>query len=229
MSTEERIDVEQMYPPHVLRQYALLADGERGALIGPQGDIAWMCAPHWDSDAVFSSLIGGGGAFAVTPQDVRHVWGGYYEHGSLIWRSRWITNDGVIECREALAFPGDSDRVVLLRRIVAVAGAARVRVVLEPRPGFGRHGPGALHQDRCGGAPRVCCWCESPCGSHGAHVADRPAHRHNASPPAYDGCIALGSPGRPPAHCPSGGFTAPDRRHPLAGRFSRVRAVIHWQ
>jgi len=147
MSTEERIDVEQMYPPHVLRQYALLADGERGALIGPQGDIAWMCAPHWDSDAVFSSLIGGGGAFAVTPQDVRHVWGGYYEHGSLIWRSRWITNDGVIECREALAFPGDSDRVVLLRRIVAVHGAARVRVVLEPRPGFGRHGPGALHQD----------------------------------------------------------------------------------
>jgi len=147
MSTEERIDVEQMYPPHVLRQYALLADGERGALIGPQGDIAWMCAPHWDSDAVFSSLIGGGGAFAVTPQDVRHVWGGSYEHGSLIWRSRWITNDGVIECREALAFPGDSDRVVLLRRIVAVAGAARVRVMLEPRPGFGRHGPGALHQD----------------------------------------------------------------------------------
>lgn len=147
MSTEERIDVEQMYPPHVLRQYALLADGERGALIGPQGDIAWMCAPHWDSDAVFSSLIGGGGAFAVTPQDVRHVWGGYYEHGSLIWRSRWITNDGVIECREALAFPGDSDRVVLLRRIVAVAGAARVRVIFEPRPGFGRHGPGTLHQD----------------------------------------------------------------------------------
>lgn len=39
MSTEERIDVERMFPPQVLRQYALLADGERGALIGPQGDI----------------------------------------------------------------------------------------------------------------------------------------------------------------------------------------------
>jgi len=147
MSTQERVDVEQMYPPHVLRQYALLADGERGALIGPQGDIAWMCAPHWDSDAVFSSLIGGGGAFAVTPQNVRHVWGGCYEAGSLIWRSRWITNDGVIECREALAFPGDSERVVLLRRIVAVRGPARVRVVAEPRSGFGRHGPGSLHQE----------------------------------------------------------------------------------
>jgi len=147
MSTEERIDVEQMFPPHVLRQYALLADGERGALIGPQGDIAWMCAPRWDSEAVFSSLIGGGGTFAVTPQDVRHTWGGSYEHGGLIWRSRWVTDDGVIECREALAFPGDLDRVVLLRRILAVRGDARVRVVLQPRPGFGRHGPGRLHQE----------------------------------------------------------------------------------
>jgi len=147
MSTEERIDVERMFPPHVLRQYALLADGERGALIGPHGDIAWMCAPRWDSEAVFSLLIGGGGTFAVTPQDVRHTWGGSYEQGGLIWRSRWVTNDGIIECREALAFPGDPDRVVLLRRILAVRGDARVRVVLQPRPGFGRHGPGRLHQD----------------------------------------------------------------------------------
>jgi len=25
--------------PHVLREYALLADGERGALVGPRGDV----------------------------------------------------------------------------------------------------------------------------------------------------------------------------------------------
>ena len=42
----------------MLRDYALLADGERGALIGPDGDLAWLCAPV-DSDAVFSTLIGG--------------------------------------------------------------------------------------------------------------------------------------------------------------------------
>ena len=35
--------------PHVLREYALVADGERGALIGPDGVIAWLCAPRWDS------------------------------------------------------------------------------------------------------------------------------------------------------------------------------------
>jgi hypothetical protein len=34
----------------VLREYALPADGERGALVGPRGDIVWICAPRWDSE-----------------------------------------------------------------------------------------------------------------------------------------------------------------------------------
>lgn len=126
--------------PHVLREYALVADGERGALIGPHGDLTWMCAPRWESDAVFSALIGGEGAYAVIPADPRHVWGGEYETGSLIWHDRWVTTDTVIECRDALAFPGDPGRVVLLRQVIAVDGDARMRVVLDPRAGFGRHG-----------------------------------------------------------------------------------------
>ncbi len=135
------------FSPHVLREYALVADGERGGLIGPHGELTWMCAPHWHSDGVFSALIGGSGVYAVTPADRRHVWGGFYEPGSMSWHSRWTTTDAVIECREALAFPGDPDRAVLLRQICAVQGNARVRVVLEPRAGFGRHGTSGLSRD----------------------------------------------------------------------------------
>src|ERR1700749_3973350 len=97
------------FPLHVLSEYALLADGERGILIGPRGDIVWMCAPRWDSDAVFSALIGGEGIYAVTPA-AEFVWGGYYEDGSLVWRSRWITRSGITECQEALAYPAAPDR-----------------------------------------------------------------------------------------------------------------------
>jgi hypothetical protein len=134
------------FPPQVLREYALLADGERGALIGPRGDVAWMCAPAWHDDAVFSSLIGGQGAYAVTPAG-RFVWGGYYEDASLIWRSRWITESGVVECREALAFPGEPGKAVLLRRLVAVDGESRVRVLLDARAGFGKHRMTSLSRD----------------------------------------------------------------------------------
>jgi GH15 family glucan-1,4-alpha-glucosidase len=134
------------FPPHVLREYALVADGERGALIGPRGDVAWLCAPRWDSDAVFSCLIGGPGVYAVTPEEPRFVWGGYYEGSTLIWRSRWVTSAGFTECREALAYPGDPHTAVLLRRVEALDSPARVRVVLDLRAGFGRYRLSQLRQ-----------------------------------------------------------------------------------
>ena len=134
------------FPPHVLREYALVADGERGALVGPRGDFAWLCAPRWDSDAVFSCLIGGAGVYAVTPEDPRFVWGGYYEGSSLVWRSRWVTSSGFTECREALAYPGDPHTAVVLRRVVALDGPARVSVVLDVRAGYGRYRMSQLRQ-----------------------------------------------------------------------------------
>jgi alpha,alpha-trehalase len=134
------------FPLHVLRDYALIADGERGALVGPRGDIVWMCAPRWHSDPVFSTLIGGAGIYAITPSE-GFVWGGYYEEGSLIWRSRWITTSGVTECHEALVYPADTDQLTMLRRVVARQGTAQVKVVLDPRAGFGGHGLRAAHRD----------------------------------------------------------------------------------
>jgi alpha,alpha-trehalase len=133
----------------VLREYALIADGERGALIGPRGDMSWLCVPRWHSDAVFAELIGGAGHYVVTP-DSRFVWGGYYEPGSLIWRVRWVTDDGPVDCREALAYPGDPHRAVVLRRISATTRPAVVRVTLDPRAEFGRHGLRELHADQPG-------------------------------------------------------------------------------
>jgi hypothetical protein len=124
------------FPPHVLREYALLADGERGALVGPRGDVAWMCTPGWEDDAVFATLIGGAGHYSLTPVG-RYTWGGYYEPGTLIWNNRWVTVDGIVESREALALPSSRDHAVVLRRIRVLRGTAQLRVQLEARGGFG--------------------------------------------------------------------------------------------
>jgi GH15 family glucan-1,4-alpha-glucosidase len=121
--------------PHVLREYALLADGERGALIGPRGDLVWMCFPRWHDDPVFSELIGGSGMYELRPRG-RFVWGGFYEPGTLIWRSRWATEAGIVECREALAAPSHPDSAVLLRRAAAHDAPARLIVALDLRAGF---------------------------------------------------------------------------------------------
>jgi GH15 family glucan-1,4-alpha-glucosidase len=124
------------FPLFVLRDYAFCADGERGMLLGPRGDIAWMCAPRWESEAIFSNLIGGGGTYAVTPTAEAFVWGGHYEPGSLIWRNRWTTPEQRIECRDALSYPAQAGTAVILRR-VSTQATATVRVVLDPRANFG--------------------------------------------------------------------------------------------
>ncbi len=120
------------------RLYAFIADGERGALIDPSGGISWMCMPSWDGDAFFTSLLGGAGIYSVSPQE-SYVWGGYYESGTLVWRNRWtLTGGPIVECHDALAFPGDPERALLLRRLSAEKGEVRMRIVLDIRPEYGK-------------------------------------------------------------------------------------------
>jgi GH15 family glucan-1,4-alpha-glucosidase len=131
------LDRPSLAEPHVLREYAMLADGERGALVGPRGDVVWMCFPRWHDEAVFAALLGGRGSYLVSPRG-RFVWGGYYEHGTLIWRSRWATETGIVECREALAAPGDPERAIVLRQVLARDAPARLDVLLDLRADYGR-------------------------------------------------------------------------------------------
>ncbi|MFE0760009.1 glycoside hydrolase family 15 protein [Streptomyces smyrnaeus] len=129
--------------PWALREYAFLGDGERGALVSPRGELVWLCAPRWDSDAVFSQLIGGQGQYTVRPADHWQISGGFYENGALVRVTRWVTSRAVFLTREALALPSDPERLVLLRQVSverAPASGAGVAMVLDPRPGFG-HAP----------------------------------------------------------------------------------------
>ncbi|NVI87035.1 trehalase-like domain-containing protein [Actinomadura sp. BRA 177] len=122
--------------PKALRDYAFIADGERGVLVGPHGEFAWMCFPHWDSAPAFASLLGGPGSYLVQPVSERFVWGGYYADRGLVWNSRWVTGEGsIVECREALARPARRDRAVLLRRCRAPPGCPRCSTFSPAAPG----------------------------------------------------------------------------------------------
>ena len=130
------------FPLHVLSEYALLADGERGILVGPRGDFVWMCAPRWDSEAVFSTLIGGAGVYAVTPvgaavrvgwllragqpdlaQPVGHHHAGHRVPGGAGHAGRPAHGRGCCAgSRPSTATPGSGS-------------------CFDPRAGFGRHQP----------------------------------------------------------------------------------------
>jgi hypothetical protein len=42
--------------------------------------MAWPCFPRWHSSGMLSALIGGPGAYALSPRG-HYVWGGSYEAG----------------------------------------------------------------------------------------------------------------------------------------------------
>lgn len=123
--------------PHTLRDYVFLADGWRGAMLNPDGEITWLCFPRWSGPALMAGLLGARGRYLLAPP-ARHVRGGYYEDGSLIWRQRWITHDRVIEVREAMAYPATPGRAVVLRRISAVEMDASMYVELVLGSDYGR-------------------------------------------------------------------------------------------
>ena len=122
-----------MNGPHVLRDYALIADGERGAIVGPRGEITWLCFPGWDAEPVVASLLGGAGEYVVRPSEDHFVWGGQYDDDTLVWRNRWMVGGSIVECVEAMAFPGQPDRMTLVRQVRAVAGPASVDATLTLR------------------------------------------------------------------------------------------------
>lgn len=136
--------------PKVLRDYAFIADGLRGALIDSEGSMSWLCFPRWPDPALFAQLLGGGGTYQLRPEG-RAVAGGFYEDRSLIWHSRWVTETGSVDCREALAYPGRESEAVILRRVMARDGPQRILVRLELRADYGRQSPGSWRRS-AGGA-----------------------------------------------------------------------------
>jgi hypothetical protein len=72
--------------------------------------------------------------------------GQFYEPGGLIWRSRWVTGEAIVECREALALPARTDTAVILRRIEVLEGREQIAVELDLRRDYGRRGPDELRR-----------------------------------------------------------------------------------
>jgi GH15 family glucan-1,4-alpha-glucosidase len=112
--------------------HALLADGRTAALVGPDGDVAWLCWPRVDSAPCLLSILDEqrGGCFVVRPEAAaaRLAERGYVA-ASLVLRSVWTTPTGRLTVTDALAWDGPQR---LVRRLHADGGRVSVRVTFVP-------------------------------------------------------------------------------------------------
>ena len=141
------------FPP--IADYAFLSNCHTGALVAPDGGIAWLCVPRFDSPSVFGTLLDRvAGYFRLGPFGIHHPTTRVYEPGTNVLATTWKTPNGWLLVRDALTVgPRDGDDVVtphtrpptdqdadhaLVRTVQCLEGAVQVELICEPVFDYGR-------------------------------------------------------------------------------------------
>ena len=141
------------FPP--IEDYAFLSDCHTGALVAPDGGVAWLCVPRFDSPSVFGTLLDReAGYFRLGPFGINVPTTRAYEPGTNIVSTTWNTPGGWVVVRDALTMgprqgedtvtphtrpPADDDADhVLVRTATCIDGQVEVELVCEPVFDYGR-------------------------------------------------------------------------------------------
>ena len=133
------------YPP--IHDYAFLADGQSAALLGPDGAVAWLCAPRFDGASVFASLLDleRGGTFELTVEGAP-VPERRYVDGTLVLESRFQSRAGTVVVLDFMALEAEGRHgrgqvdpfCALVRLVRCERGEAQVNAKIAARPDYGR-------------------------------------------------------------------------------------------
>jgi alpha,alpha-trehalase len=141
------------FPP--IADYAFLSNCHTGALVAPDGAIAWLCIPRFDSPSVFGTLLDReAGHFRLGPFGINVPAGRIYENGTNILLTTWHTPTGWVVVRDALTMghtrrqdqvtphtrpPADYDGDhMLVRTVHCLEGRVEIQLVCEPDFDYGR-------------------------------------------------------------------------------------------
>ena len=141
------------FPP--IAEYAFLSNCHTGALVAPDGAIDWLCAPSFDSQSVFGSLLDRqAGFFRFAPYGINHPTTRVYVPGTNVLETTWKTPAGWVVVHDALTMgpwnhedgitphtrpPADDDADhVLVRTVECLDGNVEVEVICEPAFDYGR-------------------------------------------------------------------------------------------
>ena len=125
-----------------LREYAIVGNDDRTALIDRSGSIDWLCLPHGAAPSVFARLLDDqqGGHFSIRPTDQYDVDRSYLEHTNVL-QTRFETPGGALEVTDFMPAWEDprpvTDQHAVFRRVTCTEGAVTTEVEFLPRFEYG--------------------------------------------------------------------------------------------
>ncbi|MEO3818466.1 glycoside hydrolase family 15 protein [Plantactinospora sp. B24E8] len=130
-----------------IEEYALLADGRSGALVGRDGSVDWWCPARFDGPSVFARLLDNdsGGHWFIRPDGEFDVERQYLD-GTLVVRTVFTTRDGSVAITDGLALDAEArgheighyPPGLLLREVEGLSGRVPMVMSYEPRFEYGR-------------------------------------------------------------------------------------------
>ena len=125
-----------------IEDYGFISNLHTGALVSRTADMEWLCAPRFDSDACFSSLVGYDehGRWAMRPTEAVRKIEQRYRGDTLILETDFICDGGRVKVTDFMPVAEDS-RCDVIRVLEGVEGELSVEVVLDVRFGYGANTP----------------------------------------------------------------------------------------
>ena len=140
-SPHQAIIAEPSYPP--IADYAAIGDGRTVALVSRTGAIEWLCLPHFSAPSVFGALLdrNGGGVFAIAPELACTSTRRYVDDTNVL-ETTYRTTTGSVRVTDLMPMPASARRLEPMREVLRIVegieGHVTLRVIVDPRPDYGR-------------------------------------------------------------------------------------------
>ena len=97
-----------------IEDYAIIGDGQTGALVSREGSIDWMCLPRFDSGACFAALLGDAenGRWLIRPQGAVRNQRRHYRGDTLVLETEFETETGTAAVIDFMSFHVEDADVV---------------------------------------------------------------------------------------------------------------------
>src|SRR5580704_10624648 len=120
-----------------IESYGLIGNSRTAALISDMGSLDWLCAPNFDSDACFASLIGSDehGRWALRPTVGVRKRVQRYRGDTLILESEIACDGGVVRHTDFMPPSDDPSqgRCDVIRIVEGVEGEVPMEMLLDVR------------------------------------------------------------------------------------------------